>query len=82
MRAKKTMNFRWSLVVASGMGTFRRSALIDYRQQKQQKQKNNSAGEVQYKVRKQCSDRFQHAFGRTAAQCGSQLPTAIYPHRA
>ena len=24
----------------------------------------------------------QHAFGRTAARCGSQLPTAIYQHRA
>ena len=29
-----------------------------------------------------CSDERQHAFGRTAARCGSQLPTAIYPHRA
>ena len=24
----------------------------------------------------------QHAFGRKAARCGSQLPTAISPHRA
>ena len=46
------------------------------------KLKKSTAGEVQCKVKRQCSDLSQHAFGRTAARCGSQLPTAIYPHRA